>query len=177
MNKHIIIVMMVAFLWTSGFSQTEEAYNTASTSEDEVKTLDLSRLKVNQSLSFGMASGSGESGLKSQSLYSTLLTYQFSKPLTMQVSFDLPIHSTFNSGHNLSAGNIKSKEYFQNIPFSAAIQWQPSKNFMMMLKVSRNTSVNDQSNNGFWGNRYSMGSPFYNPFLFNDEQQKTKNDE
>jgi hypothetical protein len=83
-----------------------------------------------------MSSGSG-SGLQSQSLYMTMMQYQFSKPVTLNLNFGLPIHSTYNDANNLSRENIQSADYFKNMPFNASLTWQPSDNFSMRFTVAR----------------------------------------
>lgn len=156
--KHIFFISGVLLLTatTMIFSQTVEGYE--ETEEEKGKGLfDPSRLTVRHAVSFGAFSSSNTSGLKSQSLYTTMMTYQFSKPVTLNFNVGLPIHSTFSSEMNLSPENIQSLEYFQNIPFDASLLWQPSENFAMQIRVMRNT--------GYYSYSPFM-SPYYSPFGF-----------
>lgn len=154
--KHITIIMgvlLLAFVNIT-YSQTLEGYE--ETEEEQGKGLfDPSRLTVRHALSFGAFSSSNISGLKSQSLYTTMMTYQFSKPVTFNFNVGLPIHSTFSSEMNLNPDNIQSLDYFQNIPFDASLLWQPSENFAMQVRVIRNT--------GYYS---PFMSNYYSPFGF-----------
>jgi hypothetical protein len=132
-------LLLVAGLSTA---QTVDAYEDGA-SEDLVGLLDPSRFTLNHAVSFGMSSSSAGNGLKHQSLYTTMLQYQFSEPITVNVNFSLPIHSTYNSAHNFSSENMESAEYLRNIPFDASLTWQPSNNFMMRLSVLRNTGAEE----------------------------------
>ncbi len=118
------------------FSQTEAAYED-SESDKKLKLFDKERLSVNHSLSFGMSSSDATNGLMSQSLYTTMLKYQFSKPVTVKLNFGLPIHNTFDSQTSLNSDNIKSADYFRNIPFDASITWQPTERLQMHISVMR----------------------------------------
>ena len=135
------LLLTVAFV---SYGQTVDGYE--ETEETGKGLFDPSRLTVRHALSFGAFSSSNISGLKSQSLYTTMMTYQFSKPVTLNFNVGLPIHSTFSSEMNLNPDNIQSMEYFQNIPFDASLLWQPSENFAMQIRVMR-------------------GTPYYSPFI------------
>ncbi len=100
--------------------------------------LDPSRFSVNHSVSFGM-SGSPNSDLKSQSLYTTMMQYEFSQPVTFNLNFSLPIHSTYNDAHNLTQENLNSAEYFKSIPFDASLTWQPTDNMFLQLNIVKGT--------------------------------------
>lgn len=155
-TKYIFFIIGVLLLTVANvtYSQTVEGYE--ETEEEKGKGLfDPSRLSVRHAVSFGAFSSSNISGLKSQSLYTTMMTYQFSKPVTINFNVGLPIHSTFSSGMNLNPDNIQSLEYFQNIPFDASLLWQPSENFAMQIRVMRNT--------GYYS---PLMSPYYSPFGF-----------
>jgi len=133
----LMIVVSAYFL----FAQTEGAYETGdSGSEGKKGLLDPSRFSVQNSVSFGMTStGLSKSDLKSQSLYSTMFQYRFHAPVTVNLNFGLPIHSTVSSTHNLNLNNIESLDYFKSMPISGSITWQPRENFMIRLNVERNT--------------------------------------
>jgi hypothetical protein len=117
----------------AALAQTEDAYETSGDTPT-VDLLDPSRFSINHSMSFGMASGTSSS-LKSQSLYTTMLQYKFSQPVTLNLNFSLPIHSTFNDAQNLTADNLESADYFRNIPFDAHLTWKPADNLMMRISV------------------------------------------
>jgi hypothetical protein len=108
-------------------------------------------------MSFGMAGGDKTSGVKSQSLYSTMMQYKFQAPVTLNLNFSLPIHSTFSSAQNLTSQNIESTEYFNTIPFDVSLQWKPAENFMMKFSLVRNNSANYY--NGLWGGYDLFGEP------------------
>lgn len=121
-------------------AQTKDAYETGDGVEGKKGLLDPSRFSVQNSISFGMASnGLSKSDLKSQSLYSTMFQYRFNVPITVNLNFGLPIHSTVSSAHNLNLNNIESLDYFKSMPLSGSITWQPRKNFMIQLNLERNT--------------------------------------
>ena len=153
-KKYIIPVIGVLLISIAHLvvSQTVDAYD----EKEEGKRkgfFDPSRLTINHAISFGMFSSSQTSGLKSQSLYTTMMTYKFSQPVTLNVNFGFPIHSTFSSGMNLNPENIESLEYFKNMPFDASLLWQPSEKFAMQIRVVRNPAY------------YSpFASPYYSPF-------------
>ncbi len=133
MKKIAAAILSIVVFSVSGFSQTVEAYDD---NEEGLNLFDPSRLDISQSASFGMSS-SDASGLNSQSLYSTMLTYKFSKPVTVNFSFGLPIHSTYSNEMNLNSENIESADYFKTMPMSASLHWQPSDKFRMSLSVSK----------------------------------------
>ena len=143
MKKHIYhngIVIFIVLIVSMGFSQTIESFED---NKDYMKTglFDPSRFSINHSISFGMSSSSNQSGIKSQSLYSTMMTYKFSKPVTLNLNFSLPIHSTYYSKHNLTPDNVESLDYFKNMPIDASFLWQPTERFSMKLSIQRNTYV------------------------------------
>ncbi|MGD9200786.1 MAG: hypothetical protein PVI26_04410 [Chitinispirillia bacterium] len=140
MKNHIYrkgVVILIILIFSMGFSQTIESFEN---NNDNKKTglFDPSRLSINHSVSFGMSSSSNQSGIKSQSLYSTMMTYKFSKPITLNLNFSLPIHSTYYSKHNLTPDNVESLEYFKNMPIDASVLWQPTEKFSMKLSIQRN---------------------------------------
>lgn len=128
-------VCLVTMAGGAVWAQTSEAYDTKKT-ETVTGLLDPSRFSLNHSLSFGMM-GSSTSNVKSQSLYSTMMRYDFVAPVTLNLNFSMPIHSTFNSGSNLTSENIESAEYFRNMPVAASLTWQPRDNLLMRFSVVR----------------------------------------
>jgi hypothetical protein len=98
--------------------------------------LDPSRFSFHNSVSFGMASASGSS-LQSQGLYSTMLTYKFSQPITLNLNFGLPLFSTFAAGQNLSSQNLTSMEYFRNMPIDVSLAWKATDNMFFLLSFER----------------------------------------
>jgi hypothetical protein len=133
-----IALLIVALFAVAAFGQTEDAYATGENKKSGL--LDPSRFTLHHSVSFGMST-SNSSSLKSQSLYTTMLQYEFSKPVTLNLDFSLPVHSTYNSAHNLSRENIESMEYLRNIPFGAHLTWEPADNLKMRLSVVRHTGA------------------------------------
>jgi len=150
MNRNCFLIICLFF--AGGIAQTETAYET-----DDSKSkglLDPSRMSIHHSLGFGMAKG-GSSSLQSQSLYSTMIQYKISDPLTLNLNFSLPIHSTFSPSQNLSADNLKSADYFRSVPFDVALTWQPRENMFMRLRVVKRTSSDG-----------TLG--YHSRYLFND---------
>lgn len=160
MNKANLIIFHLFILGITVFclGQTIESFESTD-SETKKGLFDPSRFSINHSVSFGMSSSTQTKGLKSQSLYSSMMTYKFSQPLTLNLNFSLPIHSTYSPEFNLNQRNIESLEYFKSLPFDASIHWQPSENFSMSFSISRN--VYDYS----YINPYSLfyGQPFMRP--------------
>ena len=131
-------LLLASLVSSSPVAQTEEAYEQTET-EKSTSLLDPSRFSVNRSLSFGMSSASGSS-LKSQSLYSTMIQYRFAKPVTLNLNFSLPIHSTYNSSRNLNWDNVESLDYFKNMPFDVSMTWQPRNNMLLRLSVVKRSA-------------------------------------
>jgi hypothetical protein len=146
-------------LCSVAYSQTQEAYD----QKDEAKSgiLDPSRLKIAHSMSFGMASGTSMSGLQSQSLYSTMMQYQFAAPVTLNLNFDLPVYSSFNSSQNMTGENMQSLDYFRNMPFDVSMIWQPSDRFQMRFSLVK---YSEPYGGYFSDGIMSMGRrPFFRP--------------
>ena len=124
----IRITSLLFIVCISLAAQNQSAYE----SNDDQKNgglFDPSRLSIQNSLSFGaMTNGSTSNGLQSQSLYSTMMRYQFTAPVTLNLNFGLPIHSSFSPMQNLSSGNLQSFEYFKSMPFNMSLDWQPREN-------------------------------------------------
>jgi hypothetical protein len=117
--------------------------------------LDPSRFSIHHSMSMGMASFSGSS-LQSQGLYSTMLTYKFSQPVTLNFNFGFPLFSTFSPAQNLTASNLASAEYFRNMPLDVSLAWQPTRNMSFLLSVTR---MPENYYSGYY-------SPYYSPFYY-----------
>jgi hypothetical protein len=132
--------------------QTKADYGTRSTSDSSKSPglFDPSRLTVSHSMSFGMVSGVSSS-IQSQSFYSTLLQYRFAAPVTLNLNFSLPIHSTFSPYQNLTTQNVQSLNYFKNIPFDVSLSWKPSERFLFNLSI-----INYPAYSGYYGPGYDM---------------------
>ena len=141
MKSMLIHASVAALLLAVAVSaQSADAYSDAGDSTSSVKTgglFDKSRFSLHHALSFGAGMGGG-SGLQSQGLYTTMLQYKFAAPLTVNLNFGFPLYSTFNSAANFSATNLKSADYFKNMPLDFALTWKPRDNMMMRLNVVRN---------------------------------------
>jgi len=153
-----IISVILFLLFTSVvYSQDASAY---ATSEEKKNTglLDPSRLTIRNSISFGAMSSdiSNTSGLQSQSLYSTMMRYQFAAPVTLNLNFGLPIHSTFSQAQNLSTNNLQSMDYFKSIPFQMSLDWQPTDNMSVRFSI-----IKAPSNGFYMNNGYADWDPFY----------------
>jgi hypothetical protein len=134
-----LIGIAVMSMMTGAEAQTAGAYESGGT-EEKSGLLDPSRLSMSHSLSFGMMGAKGYS-LQSQSLAATMLQYKISEPLTLNLDFGFPIHSTFREEANLSRSNMESMDYFRNMPLGASLTWQPNPRFMMRLSVHNNTAA------------------------------------
>lgn len=160
MRKQFLTLTIIALNCVI-LAQTKDAYETNDSSKAGI--LDPAHFSMHNSVSFGMASSSGSSGLQSQSLYSTMLKYQFNAPVTVRLNFGLPIHSTISSAQNLTRDNIESLEYFKNMPISASLTWQPTPKMLFSLNFAKNVYSNYffddyyQENNPGW---YHRPSPF-----------------
>lgn len=159
MRKQFLLI--IAIFCNTVLAQTKEAYETDNTTPSQKGFLDPSHFTINNSISFGMASSSGNSDLKSQSLYSTMLQYKFTAPVTVNINVGLPIHSTISSAQNLNQGNLQSMEYFKNMPLSASIAWQPTQNMLFQINFERNTYDNYYYGSAFPGlyNRSTFQQP------------------
>jgi len=125
---------IICLLSTILIAQNKDAYE-SSPNGKSILGLDLSRLTVHNSLSFGAMSGGGYSNLQSQSLYTTMMRYQFTAPVTLNLNFSLPIHSSFSSMQNLTTSNLQSLDYFRSMPLEMSLTWQPTKNMNLEFTV------------------------------------------
>lgn len=153
--RAIIGILSVLAVISMSYSQSESAYSDGSTEQKSSSgLLDPSRFSINHSMSFGMSSSS-MSGTQSQSMYSTSMQYRFVAPVTLNLNFSLPLHSTFNSAQNLNSQNIQSTEYLKNMPLDFSLTWQPRQNFLMQFSVVRDPGRYDYFNPYGFGTNYS----------------------
>ncbi|MBN1130707.1 MAG: hypothetical protein JXA71_17090 [Chitinispirillaceae bacterium] len=132
-------------------AQTQDAYNSGENAEKPSPgLLDPSRFDISHSMSFGMASGTGSASLQSQSFYSTMMQYRFTAPVTLNLNFAMPIHSTWSQHQNLSSDNLQSLDYFKNMPFDVSLSWKPSDRFQFNLSIMHNPYYNG------YGQEYGM---------------------
>lgn len=170
-----VLLLVISLSCCMVFAQTKEAYDTdGGSGSSRHGLLDPSHFSMQNSLSFGMASYSGASDLKSQSLYTTMLQYRFHAPVTVNLNFGLPIHSTVSSAKNLNYGNIKSMDYFKSMPISASFTWQPLENMLFHINIERNTYDNYFYNDAFpWYSNYYRRSVFdQEPLLRGETRSK-----
>ena len=132
-KKYIFLVTLVSAFGV--FAQTKDAFNTSD--EQKGGLLDPTRLSIHHSLSFGMGTSPGSS-MQSQGIYSTMLSYQFSRPLTLNLNFGFPLYSTFSPYQNFNQQNLTSAEYFKNMPIDVSLSWKPTANLFFQLNVVRN---------------------------------------
>ncbi|NLW31307.1 MAG: hypothetical protein GXY77_07620 [Fibrobacter sp.] len=147
----LAIFIFVCSISSAIFGQNEKAYE--SDQKSNLGIFDPSHFSMQQGLSFGMASHSGFSNVKSQSLYTAMMQYRFNAPVTLNLNFGLPIHSTFSSAHNISANNLHSMDYFKSVPFDVSLTWQPTDRMLFHFGVSKYTS-----------SPYFFADPYYDPF-------------
>jgi len=138
MKKRIIVLAFLLFFVTQCFPQSSADYKSTGSDSSKGGLIDLKKLTVNHSVSFGMATYGSGSPLMSQGLYTTMLTYRFSQPVTLNMNFGFPLMSTFSQAQNLNAQNIQSLEYFKNMPIDMSLTWQPKPNLFFNLSVVRN---------------------------------------
>jgi hypothetical protein len=135
--KKTCLFLSLAVFCTPVASQTKTDFESTQQSDSSklLGLIDRSRLSVSHSMSFGMMSGSGSSNLQSQSFYSTMMQYRFAAPVTLNLNFSLPIHSTFSPYQNLTGENMQSLNYFKNIPFDVSFTWKPSDRFFFNFSI------------------------------------------
>jgi hypothetical protein len=139
--KKALFVLSLAVFCAPVLSQTKADYGSSS-GGDSSKVFGL----------FGMLSGGGSSSIQSQSFYSTMLQYRFAAPVTLNLNFGLPIHSTFSPYQNLTGENMQSLNYFKNIPFDVSLTWQPSERFFFNFSI-----VNYPSYYGYGYDMFDVG--------------------
>jgi hypothetical protein len=152
--KKALFVLSLAVFCAPVLSQTKADYGSSSGGDSSkvFGLFDRSRLSVSHSMSFGMLSGGGSSSIQSQSFYSTMLQYRFAAPVTLNLNFGLPIHSTFSPYQNLTGENMQSLNYFKNIPFDVSLTWQPSERFFFNFSI-----VNYPSYYGYGYDMFDVG--------------------
>ncbi|MBN1603780.1 MAG: hypothetical protein JW915_19365 [Chitinispirillaceae bacterium] len=161
--KKIAGLTLVLSLILSVTAQTKDAYDTGE--KQNAGIIDPSRLTVNHCLSFGMGSNSGVSSMKSQSMYSTMLQYSFVAPVTVQLNFGLPIHSTFNASQNMNMQNMRSMDYFNSMPFDFRLTWQPTNNTNFTLSISKMNAYD------YFGGYYSNSMWNRYPYFYQDREE------
>ncbi|MDG5817042.1 hypothetical protein QA601_18235 [Chitinispirillales bacterium ANBcel5] len=132
--KKALFALLICCMVVSVHAQSEQAYETES-ADLSSELLDPARFSINHSLSFGM--GGQVSDLKSQSLYSTMMRYEFDAPVTLRMNLGFPIHSTSSNSHNLNEENLQNMDYFREMPLDISVDWNPSRNFMMSFSFVR----------------------------------------
>ena len=146
------VLFVILFSLGCAFAQDKNSYNSSDSGGQKGGLIDLSKVSVHHSLNFGMGTSFG-SPLQSQSVYNTMLTYQFSQPVTLNLNFGLPIYSTFSSAQNLTEKNISSADYFKSMPIDVSLSWKPSNNLFFQINVVRNP-------------QYDLFSGPYSPFYY-----------
>jgi hypothetical protein len=153
--RTVLIIAEILLAATIGFGQTQESYDQGDGSSKSIKgLLDPSRFTVSHSMSFGMASGGGASSLQSQSFYSTMMQYKFTAPVTLNLNFAMPIHSSYSQYQNLTSQNLQSFGYFRNMPFDVSLSWKPSERFQFNLSI---VNFPDSYGNGYGYGMYDYG--------------------
>jgi hypothetical protein len=147
--KIFLSIFFISAFCVNIIAQTKEAYNNDDAKKEGL--LNPSRFSIQHSLNFGMGTSSGSS-MQSQGLYSTLLSYKFSKPLTLNLNFGFPLFSSFSPNGNLNQQNLTSLEYFKNMPIDVALSWKPSSNLSLQLNIVRNPQYDYYS--GMTGRSY-----------------------
>jgi hypothetical protein len=133
--KYILCLTGIMLSISLVSAQTKADYDVGSDSTKSKGLLDPSRLSVSHSMSFGALSGGGSSSIQSQSFYSTMFQYKFAAPVTINLNFSLPIHSTMSPYQNLTSQNMQSLNYFKSIPFDVSLSWKPSDRFQFNFSV------------------------------------------
>jgi hypothetical protein len=133
--KRSVFFLSIIFAGACVFSQTKDAYDQSADKQEGA--LDASKFSIHHSLSFGMGTSMGSS-MQSQGLYSTMLTYSFSQPVTLNLNFGFPLFSSFSPYQNLTQQNLTSAQYFRNMPIDVSLSWKPSANMLFQLNVVRN---------------------------------------
>jgi hypothetical protein len=151
------LVAVAAMCCAAVWAQTADSYLPAKDSS-KAGLLDASKFSINHSVSFGMSSASGSS-MKSLGLYSTMLSYRFSQPVTLHMNFGFPLYSSYSPMANPSANSLRSMEYFKNMPMDFTLSWQPRDNLLLQMSVIRAPQDYFYSPYYFPGNRF-MGPMF-----------------
>jgi hypothetical protein len=139
MNKKAVFFSAIIIFAVQCFAQSAADYSSSGSDSSKGGLIDLKRLTVHNSISYGMASFGNGSPLQSQGLYTTMMTYRFSQPVTLNLNFGFPLMSTFSQAQNLNAQNIQSLEYFKSMPIDMSLTWQPKPNLLFNLSIVRNS--------------------------------------
>ncbi len=135
MKNHLYAYALLFIVANSFISsaQTADDYKSITPSNGS-GLLDTSRFSIHHALSFGMV---GSQGIKTQSssMYSTLMSYKFAVPVTLNLNFGMPLYSTFNPAQNLNAQTLNSADYFKSMPFDVSLTWKPRENMLMRFSV------------------------------------------
>ena len=157
------LIFIVLLLNAAVFSQTKDAFDQGGGGNGGL--FDASKFSIHHSLNFGMGTSMGSS-LQSQGLYATMLTYQFSRPLTLNLNFGFPLFSSFSPYQNLNQHNVASTEYFKNMPIDISLSWKPTSNLFFQLNVVRNPQYDYFS---------GMSYPFYYRSMFDRSLEPLNN--
>jgi hypothetical protein len=163
MGKRVVLCAVIAFSLAQCFAQSSSDYTSSGSDSSKGGLIDMKRLSVHNSISYGMSSFGGGSPLQSQGLYTTMLTYRFSQPVTLNLNFGFPLMSTFSQAQNLNAENIQSLAYFKSMPINMALTWQPRPNLLFNLSIMRNCGYG--YDNGY-GYGYGMIRDPFMPIYF-----------
>lgn len=155
MIKKAVFCGAFIFCMAHCFAQSSADYKSSGNDSTKGGLIDLKKLSVYHSISYGMSSFGGGSPLQSLGLYTTMLTYRFSQPVTLNLNFGFPFMSTYSTAQNLSAQNLQSMAYFKNMPIDMSLTWQPKPNMLFNLSIVKN---------GGYGYGYGYGYP-NDPFM------------
>ena len=134
--KKYCALFFIAVLACAGFGQNADDSNKVIVKDSAYDGLiGIKKLTVNHMLSFEAGTGSWNGGVATQGMYTTMLTYRFSRPVTLNLDFGFPIMSSWNSSQNFNAKNIQSLEYFRNMPINMSMTWQPRDNLLFQFSV------------------------------------------
>jgi hypothetical protein len=139
MIKKMAFFAAVVLCVANSHGQSSADYKSTGSDSSKGGIIDLKKLTVNHSVSYGMASFGSNSPLMSQGLYTTMLTYRFSQPVTLNLNFGFPLMSTYSPAQNLNAGNIQSLAYFRSMPIDMSLTWQPKPNLLFNLNIMHNS--------------------------------------
>jgi hypothetical protein len=152
-------------------AQTADAYKVTADDQKSGGLLDPKKLTVNHSVSYGMSTV-GNSPIKSQGLYTTMLAYKFSQPVTLNLNFGFPLFSSYSSAQNLTSQNLQSFEYFKSMPMDMSLTWQPRENLLFNFSVVRNPGYGYGYGYGY-DPFMSYFSPMYNRAIPDDRAKET----
>jgi hypothetical protein len=155
MIRRTILCAAISLCMSQCFAQSSADYKSTGSDSTKSGLIDLKRLTVNNSVSYGMSSFGGGSPLQSLGLYTTMLTYRFSQPVVLNLNFGFPFMSTYSPTQNLNAQNLQSMAYFKSMPIDMSLSWQPKPNLLFNLSIVHN---------GGYG--YGFGNDPFMPYYF-----------